>query len=166
LKLLAYSAAKEHVHKLNLRSSKDWAEYCKSGNIPRDIPYSPYRAYKDYWKGWSDWLGTITPREVPHRPFEKAREFVRKLNLKTREEWENYCKSGNEPKDIPQYPNNVYKNQWIGVGDWLGTNSVSNKEKQFLPFLEARTFVRALGLKNSRDWEKYRMLKGESDRSP
>jgi len=57
--------------------------------------------------------------------------------------------------DILQYPNTVYKNEWKGVGDWLGTNSVSNKERQFLPFLEARKFAGSLGLKNARDLEKY-----------
>jgi superfamily II DNA or RNA helicase len=162
LKLLAYTDAKDYVHKLNLKSSKDWAEYCKSGNKPREIPYSPDRAYKDYWKGWSDWLGTITPREMPRRPFEQAREFVHKLGLKTREEWNKYCQSGNKPNDIPSYPNTVYKSQWKGIGDWLGTNRVANSEKQFLPFFEARKFVRSLGLQNARDWEKYR----KSDKKP
>ena len=162
LKLLAYTDAKDYVHKLNLKSSKDWAEYCKSGNKPREIPYSPDRAYKDYWKGWSDWLGTITPREMPRRPFEQAREFVHKLGLKTREEWNKYCQSGNKPNDIPSYPNTVYKSQWKGIGDWPGTNRVANSEKQFLPFFEARKFVRSLGLQNARDWEKYR----KSDKKP
>jgi hypothetical protein len=63
---------------------------------------------------------------------------VRKLKLKTREEWDEYCKSESKPKDIPNYPRTVYKADWKGVGDWLGTNSVSISEKEFLPFLEAR----------------------------
>jgi hypothetical protein len=162
LKLLAYSVAKEYVHKLNLRSSKDWAEYCKSGKKPKNIPYYPYTADKAYWKGWSDWLGTITPREIPRRPFDQAREFVRKLNLKTGEEWEKYCQSGNKPNDIPSYPNTKYKSEWKGIGDWLGTNRVANSEKEFLQFFEARKFVRSLGLQKARDWEKYR----KSDKKP
>ena len=156
MKLLSYADAKKHVHNLKLKSSKEWNEYCKSGNKPTDIPYSPARAYKSYWRGWSDWLGTITPREVYRRPFEQARDFVHKLGLKTRQEWNEYCKSGNKLPDIPNYPNTVYKTEWKGIGHWLGTNSVPNREKQFVPFLEAREFARSLGLKNARDWEKYR----------
>ena len=154
--MLSYADAKKYVHKLKLKSSKDWLEYCKSGNKPRDIPHSPYRAYKTYWKSWSEWLGTITPREVPQRNFEQAREFVHSLGLKTRDNWNEYCKSGKKPPDIPKYPNQTYKSNWKGIGDWLGTNHVANIDKQFLSFFEARKFARSLGLKNATDWEKYR----------
>jgi len=84
LELLPFEVAREFVHKLGLKSSKEWAEYCKSGNKPSGIPHSPYRAYKNHWKGWSDWLGSITPREMPRRTFEKAREFVHSLKLKNK----------------------------------------------------------------------------------
>jgi superfamily II DNA or RNA helicase len=156
LKSLPFLEAKEYVHKLKLKSSKDWIEYCKSGKKPTGIPYSPNRTYKNYWNGWSDWLGTITPREIPWRPFEEARKFVHRLALKTRDEWSDYCKSGKKPKDIPNNPNQTYKMNWKGIGDWLGTNRVANKEKQFLSFFEARKFARTLGLSNAREWEIYR----------
>ena len=156
MKLLSYEDAKQYVHKLKLKSSKDWIEYCKSGNKPKDIPHSPYRTYKTSWKSWSDWLGTVTPREIPWRPFEEAREFVHRLALKTRDEWSDYCKSGKKPQDIPNNPNQTYKMNWKGIGDWLGTNRVANSEKQFLPFFEARKFARRLGLSNARQWEIYR----------
>jgi len=156
LKSLPFLEAKEYVHKLKLKSSKDWIEYCKSGKKPTGIPYSPNRTYKNYWNGWSDWLGTITPREIPWRPFEEARKFVHRLTLKTRDEWSDYCKSGKKPKDIPNNPNQTYKMNWKGIGDWLGTNRVANKEKQFLSFFEARKFARTLGLSNAREWEIYR----------
>jgi hypothetical protein len=45
------------------------------------------------------------------RGFESAREFVRKLKLKSNKEWKEYCKSGNKPDDIPSAPWNVYK-EW------------------------------------------------------
>jgi superfamily II DNA or RNA helicase len=166
LKLLAYADAKQYVHKLKLKSSKDWIEYCKSGNKPKNIPHSPYRAYKTYWKNWSEWLGTITPREISQRPFEQAREFVHSLGLKTGDEWNQYCKSGKKPVDIPSHPNQTYKSNWKGIGDWLGTNRVANSDKQFLPFLEARKFASSLGLKNARDWEKYRKSGKKPDDIP
>ena len=45
------------------------------------------------------------------RDFEDAREFVRKLGLKNKKEWQEYCKSGNKPDDIPSNPWDVYK-EW------------------------------------------------------
>ena len=55
------------------------------------------------------------------KPFEQAREFARSLNLKGKEEWEEYRKSGERPDDIPSDPYKTYKNKcWNGWFDWLG----------------------------------------------
>lgn len=70
--------------------------------------------------------------------------------------WTTYCKSGSKPADIPAAPNTVYAtNGWIGVGDWLGTDTVATHGRVFLSFEEARAVVRALGLKHMRDWKDY-----------
>jgi hypothetical protein len=50
--------ARKHSHEANLKSHKDWTEYCRLGKKPEDIPYKPDRTYKTEWKGWGDWLGT------------------------------------------------------------------------------------------------------------
>ena len=55
------------------------------------------------------------------RPFEEAREFARSLNLRNRDGWYEYCKSGERPDDIPANPGIIYKNDgWKGMIDWLG----------------------------------------------
>jgi len=86
------------------------------------------------------------------RDFESAREFVRKLGLKGITEWREYCKSGNKPDDIPSAPNGTYKKDFNGMGDWLGTG---RKTKTYQEFSKAREFVRALGLKNKKEWDVY-----------
>jgi 3-mercaptopyruvate sulfurtransferase SseA len=55
------------------------------------------------------------------KSFEEAREFARKLGLKSAVEWQQYCQSGVQPNDLPSAPNQVYKDGWKGWGDWLGT---------------------------------------------
>jgi hypothetical protein len=58
-------------------------------------------------------------------PFKEAREYARKLNLKSHEEWEALAKDRSVanknrlPNDIPSYPNNVY-DEWIGWWDPAG----------------------------------------------
>jgi hypothetical protein len=47
-----FSDARQFVHKLNLRGKNHWANYCKSGEKPVDIPSNPARTYKKEWKGW------------------------------------------------------------------------------------------------------------------
>ena len=110
-KFREFESAREFVRSLNLKSQKEWMEYCKSGNKPDDIPQKPERTYKKDWKGVGDWTGTgnVAHKDREFLPFKKAREFVRKLGLKNYKEWDEYCKSGDKPKDIPAHPWDVYK---------------------------------------------------------
>ena len=58
------------------------------------------------------------PAKKVWKPFEEAREFARSLQLKGKEEWHQYCKSGKDgipkPDDIPSAPWKIYKNDWNG----------------------------------------------------
>ncbi|MFN6072984.1 MAG: integrase repeat-containing protein, partial [Bacteroidota bacterium] len=119
-----FEEARDFVHRLKLKSNKNWRDYCKSGQKPDDIPAVPDKTYKqDGWNTWGDWLGTgsVNSKFKEYKSFEEARDFVHKLKLKSGEEWKNYCKSGQKPEDIPAYPNQTYKQVgWKGMGDWLG----------------------------------------------
>ena len=46
-----------------------------------------------------------------------------------RRAWEEYCRSGNKPADIPARPDLVYHTEWKGWQDWLGQqpSPVDNK---------------------------------------
>ena len=41
------------------------------------------------------------------------------------------------------------------MSDWLGTNTIANQDREYLPFEEAREFVRNLKLKTSVEWQAY-----------
>ena len=45
-----------------------------------------------------------------YRSFKEARAFVHTLGIKSIKEWEEYCKSGDKPDDIPSRPDVVYGN--------------------------------------------------------
>jgi len=76
-----------------------------------------------------DWLGTLKK----YRSFTKARTFVRRLKLKSNQEWRKYRKGelpGKKPMPlyIPSNPDYFYKNKgWVSWGDWLGTGSTSTQ---------------------------------------
>lgn len=95
------------------------------------------------------------------RSFKEAREFARGLRLKNVSHWQRFCKGdlpkkGMRPPDVPTAPNETYAEKgWIGWGDWLGTGNVAPKLRQFRPFVEARNFVRGLGLKANLEWRRY-----------
>ncbi len=47
----------------------------------------------------------------------------------------------------------MYRDQgWITIGDWLGKGERDSKNKQWRPFLKARDYVRALGIRNTGEW--------------
>jgi len=87
--------------------------------------------------------------------FEDARKFVHSLGIKSQREWLAYTKSGNKPRNIPAHPNDVYKNEWKGLGDWLGTGRIADRLKQYRSFNDARKFVHSLGIKSQREWQRY-----------
>jgi hypothetical protein len=87
------------------------------------------------------------------RQFEEARKFVHSLGLKSQREWRAYIKSGKKPIDIPSHPENTYRNDWKGMGDWLGTGYLATRE--YHSFEEARKFVHSLELKSVAEWMKF-----------
>jgi len=137
----------------------DWRTYSKSAKRPADIPSNPSAIYRDSgWVSLGDWLGTgrLAPRDYRFRPFREARAFVRRLRLRSVEDWSEYCKTGKRPPDVPNSPWRTYKDAgWGGFGDWLGTRRTANQLKQFLPFRQARTFARTLGLKSAVEWKAF-----------
>jgi superfamily II DNA or RNA helicase len=150
-----YGDAQLYSTSLGLLSKSDWRDFAKTGGLPEDIPANPSLYYKNRgWKGWGEWLGTktVAPQNRQYRVFDKARHFVRKLKLKSVSEWRGYIKQGNLPDDIPSAPDRVYKTLgWRGFGDWLG----NGQTRDYLPFNEARDFVRSLSLKRQKDWIEY-----------
>jgi superfamily II DNA or RNA helicase len=90
---------------------------------------------------------------VNWRPFDKAREYARNLDLKSSTEWRAFAKSTECPPDIPFSPDSVYRNSgWLSYGDWLGTGEIATFLRQYRPFEEARSFVRKLKLSFQADW--------------
>ena len=118
----SYEDGKAFVHRLGIKTVREWREYRRSGNLPWEIPMTPNLVYKDRgWSGYGDWLGTgtIAHRKREWAPFREARAFVRSLNLKVA--WRTYCKSNERPINIPTDPARIYKDQgWAGIRDWLG----------------------------------------------
>jgi hypothetical protein len=132
MKFLPFEQAKEFVRTLGLKDVREWEEYRRSGERPKNIPSSPNEVYKDEgWISWGDWLctGRIGNLKMEFSSFEQAREFVRTLGLRTWNKWTEYRKSDKKPKNIPSAPNDVYKDEgWISWGDWLGTGRIADQK--------------------------------------
>ena len=135
----SFEEAREFARALGLKNQREWRQYCRSGQRPSDIPAAPPEAYREEWQDWGDWLG-YELRKGEWRPFEEAREYVRGLGLKNAGEWQEWCKSGQRPDDIPGNPYVSYKDDWRGMTDWLGYYPLDNRWRSFE---EAREYARA-----------------------
>lgn len=161
---LSFDEARKYIHTLKLKSQNEWRMYCRGEILEKDekpynIPTIPDRVYKKQgWIDWVDWLG----KEKKHwLPYEKARDFARTLNLGSMKDWMDFChgkmpEKGKKPSNIPYSPASRYKNRgWISWGDFLGTGKVDYKKFNWMPFEDARVFVRGLNLKGQVEWKNY-----------
>lgn len=97
-------------------------------NKPKAIPRFPYRVYTEEWISWNDFLGNDNKFNekigTKWKPLLEAVLFVHSLQLKSSEEWMEWCKiEGNLPEDIPARPDLVYEN-WRTWNHWLGNKPV------------------------------------------
>ena len=137
---LTFYQARRIARTLGLKSIREWRRLCRSKKKPKNIPANPHLTYKECgWANYADFLG-YKPRGT-FLPFNQARKFVRGLEFQTTGEWKRYCHSGKRPKDIPCQPDTIYKKEFQGLRDWIGL-----PKERFLPFAEARRYVRSLDL--------------------
>ncbi len=158
-KFLSYEDAKKYVHDLKLQKWKDWMLIAKSGQLPNDIPKDPSSAYKNKgWINWGDWLGTgrVSTSQMGFQSYQESKRSVKKYGIESSTKWREFCRSGLKPTNLPANPNKVYKDEWISWGDWLETGMLASKNKNFLPFKEAKSFALTLGIKNEKEWRNWK----------
>ncbi|MFW5890608.1 MAG: hypothetical protein ACOCUI_00135 [bacterium] len=110
---LPFEKARLFTRQLGLKNYREWKKYRKTKQKPNDIPATPENIYKNNgWKGYDDWLGN------EKWSFEKSKNYVRSLHLKTQSEWVRYAKA-ERPRNIPSNPWSFYE-EWIDLKDWLG----------------------------------------------
>ena len=157
----SFEDARAYVRTLGLKSQKEWEVWRKSGDRPHDIPSDPWTTYASSgWTSWGDFLGySIGKVAGSYRSFEKAREYARTLGLKSEKEWNAWRKSGARPHDIPSGPQTTYKSSgWISYPDFLGYN-MGKVAGSFRTFEDARTYVRAFGVKSEKEWREWSKTK-------
>ena len=163
LSWMPFEEARMFVRSLNLKSGEDFKKFCLTSKRPRDIPTQPRITYfKTGWISMGDWIGTgrIADQYKVYISFIEAKYRIQKLNFKTQNDWKRYSQSPAFPSDIPRTPNHVYKEEWKNWGEFLGTNKISNKERTYLPFKDAKKFVQSLDFKSRKGWHAY-LLSGQ-----
>lgn len=142
----------------------DQWRFVNSRPMPAEIPALPHGVNEKEVLECANWLAKPPATVIP-RSFTQAREFVKTLGLRTLADWLNFCESGRKPDDIPDYPYEVYRDDWLGWSHWFGSDEPTtpppgqaphdNIPYVNRPFPEAKRFARELGLKSEREWRVY-----------
>lgn len=148
-----YEEAVTIIRANNIKTFDEYLTKCKALGLPA----APNRCYKGLGFVSFEVMSGHNPRKIIMRSFEDAREFVRSLKLKSWDEWQEYCKSGKKPLDIPSLPNKQYKGTgWVSFPDWLGNGNIRNgRNHKFWSYAEAIAFVHPLGFKTQEDYKKF-----------
>lgn len=135
-----FEEAVQKIRAENLRSVREYAKWYAL-NTPAKLPKRPDRAYKNEWKGWGYFLGTYNTMPIERqnfRSYKDSKAFARKLGYHTVEQWHEFCRSGEKPKDIPARPDVYYQKsgEWFTWSEFLGTRihhklEYAKKEKKF-----------------------------------
>lgn len=95
--------------------------------------------------------------------FHEAREWARRLKLKSARAWLEYVKFDTFPSYIPKSPNTVYKDEWQGYSDWLRDDGSSKPD--FIDYDEAKSILKKINIEsraayfNLSNKRKYRLPK-------
>ncbi len=144
---LSFTDAKKFVSILIFDYQSEWKEYCKSGKKPKNIPAKPNLIYKKQWIDWDNWFGAF---DREYLSYEDQKKFVSTLNFESSSDWTKYAKSGKKPKNIPAKPFKYFPTAgrfFFDIYDWYGIN-----EREYLPFDEAKAYVRNLNFKNYKEY--------------
>lgn len=91
--------------------------------------------------------------KIVFKPFAEARQFMHEQHIHGVAK---FMAWKDRPGDIPSNPPNIYKAEWKGWGDFLGYESKKGRaKKEYMPYAEAKSFVRNLGLTGTKAWLEY-----------
>jgi hypothetical protein len=152
-----FDQAKDFVHGLKLKNCKDWGLYCRSRKRPLNITSRPSVIYAKEWKGWGDWLGTGRPqlhigkRRSSAQLLDDLRTLGQTLGRRPRA-WDLKNKS---MVGLSAYSHHF--GSWNKALELAGIKSelAGFKRQDYMPFDEARSFVRELKVKSKGEWGKY-----------
>ncbi len=117
---------------LNLNSNKEWVKYHQNHPEVADIPQRPEKRYVE-WVDWYDFLGKEKPN---YKSFVECKDVVAKLNFKSHQEYNEFLKNNDEYKFLPSYPDKVFKDEWEGWHDYLGTDDFQTRIDTFIKYFK------------------------------
>lgn len=162
---------KEIIYENKIYTVNEYWAKCKTLTNKDGIqaPFNPCIYYGEECKTWGDILYTISKKNRYYYSYDDLKDIVRKNNIKTCEDYtkryKNFCNvNGIRAPRKPEFV--YYPEQWEDWGTFLGTKSIANTKRDFLPFEVAREWARTLNLKCCGDWKRVEILPNNIPKNP
>jgi superfamily II DNA or RNA helicase len=152
-KFLNYGQAKDFLKEKNITSNIEFQKVRKKEDWGHLIPSNPQSHYEKF-EGWEYFLGK---RDEKRLDYKKASKLSKEQGFEKVNEWKKFQKKN---KDLlPAVPDREYADDWTGWWDFAGIISAGAEDEElkkiYLPFKDARKFVRNKKLKNVKEWRKW-----------
>ena len=112
--MMSISEAKKWIKSKKIKTSTEFNRLWKEGLLPDSMPKSGAYYYKISWPEFLE-----NGNDKKFLSFNKAKTYVRSLNIKTFADWHIFSRS-ERPKNIPSNPQRTFSNNWKGWEDFLG----------------------------------------------
>ncbi len=143
-------------HKAILKYGKDNFQWyilhkCDNADEANEMERFYINFYDSYRNGYNATTGGDGVNKL-YYSFEESRDIVHELGINSFKEWIRYCSREKKDDFIPSNPQQVYVDEWAGWGNWLGTDRISTKNIEWLPYEKALKYVHKLKLKTQSEW--------------
>ena len=149
-KFLSYEDCQKECLKENITGKEKYKTWV-SNNPEKNCPYNPDRVFKDKWVSWGTFLQTGKIPDIQknknYLAYSEAKEYIKKFNIKTEDEYNKWAKSSERPEYIPLQPRKSYKCKggWVSFSDFLDNGFVTPqfKHDNFLNYQDAKKLVQS-----------------------
>jgi hypothetical protein len=153
-----YDELKKIVKINNIRTKNEYIEkYKMLSNSTKKAPLNPYTFYgKEIWKNWSEFLSKpIYKKKINniYYDYETCKKVIQDKKIESKSDFYKKIKELIiENNKIPYSPQTIYEDKWEGWGEFLGTGRVSDNQKLYKSFEDAKLWARSLNLKMVKEW--------------
>jgi hypothetical protein len=149
-KYWSFDECVEHLKNFNF-TAKEFYEYLKiNKTIP--IPTRPEKVFSKEFISFGHFLSNKNIKNIKYYKYQECIDFLKDKNLKNVKNFRLNRKMFNWIF-IPSNPEKYFKDDFISYNIFLSNNSISNKNKKFLSYIEAKEFLRKFKFKSINEYK-------------
>jgi hypothetical protein len=163
---VSFEKFKEWVNDNQIKTSKEFFNRVKMGEVPENIPKKPHMFYKN--KGWTMWCDIVSGglyRKGFYWSYYKCKEYLREnYGVMTAQKFRQLCKEKKLPLEIPKKPERVFEN--FNYCDFLNDGINNGGEDFYYTIEKSKLIVIEEKINSVSEWRNFIRNKNKDIRVP